>query len=164
VKKTKYIFLSLLFIWLCLPAVGKPKPVSERKRQEQIYFFHEGKKRTIFGDIKTAVYCFRRAAKADPYCDACYYELASIAAATNQMADAILFSRQAYDLDTTNAWYALRLAQLLALSGKLDNSQTYYERAIALNPKLQEAYIELMLVYDNSRSANAYALSAKFWR
>ncbi len=127
---------------------GERKPVSERKRQEQIYFFHEGKKRATFGDIDNAAYCFRRAIKSDPYCDACYYELASLAAAGKQLDEALSYSRSAYVLDTANVWYSLRLAQLLALAGKLELAASYYEKTLALNPKLQEAYGELLLIYD----------------
>ncbi len=164
-KRTKHILLLLLVALFCMPTAfakdkqplvptGERKPISERKRQEQIYFFHEGKKRLTFNDNKNAEYCFRRALKSDPYCDACYYELANMATAAKQIDEAIDFSRAAYELDSFNVWYALRLGQLLALNGDLENAESYYERAIDLNPKLQEAYAELMLIYDKEKKYN----------
>ena len=152
-KNVKYIFFLLLFGLLCAPAAfakrkQSPVAVSERKRQEQIYFFHEGKKYMAFGNAKNAAYCFKRALKADSYCDACYYELANIAVAVKQFDDVLTYLRAAYALDSANVWYSLRLAQQLAMSERFVEAEAYYEKAIALNPQLQEAYVELMLVYD----------------
>ncbi|MDR2938552.1 MAG: tetratricopeptide repeat protein, partial [Prevotellaceae bacterium] len=170
-KKLKHIFLLLLLLFslavfakakqpknenavVKIPSFSEKtecKPISERKRQEQIYFFHEGKKRTTFNDIKGAVYCYQRAIKADPCCDACFYELAKIAVATNQNEKAIALLQTAYRLDTANVWYAFHLAQQLAVSENFAEATACYEKSIALNPKLQEAYVELMLVYDREK-------------
>ncbi len=153
-KKVNYILLPLVFGLLCVTtalAKNERKPLSERKQQERVYFFHEGKKRSTFGDIKGAVYCFRRAIKADSYCDACYYELASIAVDEKQPTDALEFMQAAYALDSTNVWYTLRLGQLLVLNNQLATAESYYEKVLALNPKLQEAYAELMFVYDKEK-------------
>lgn len=151
-KKILYILLPLLLGALCLPvAAAERKPLPERKQQERVYFFHEGKRRAVFGDGKGAAYCFGRALRADPDCDACHYELAGLAAAANRSGDAIAYARAAFALDTGNVWYALRVAQLLALAERYAEAQVYYEKTLALNPRLQDAYAELLMVYDRGK-------------
>jgi tetratricopeptide (TPR) repeat protein len=161
-KILKYILLPLLSGLMCtgsafaegrqsLVPAGERKALTERKQQERIYFFHEGKKRVTFGDMKGAAYCFRRAIKADPYCDACYFELANIAVDMKQPADALELLQAAYALDSANVWYTLRLGQLLALNNELTKAEVYYEKVLTLNPNLQKAYAELMFIYDKEK-------------
>ncbi|MDR0415077.1 MAG: tetratricopeptide repeat protein [Prevotellaceae bacterium] len=134
---------------LPVPPSGKRKAVSERKRMEQIYFFSEGKKRLFYGDASGAAYCFDRAIKSDPYCDACYYELSNAYAMTNQLPEAVQLARSAYALDSGNVWYVLRLAQFCARSGNSLDAQHFFEKAIAENPQITEAYYSLLAVYDS---------------
>jgi tetratricopeptide (TPR) repeat protein len=113
---------------------------------EQIYFFCEGKKRLLYGDTKGAAYCFEQAIKADPYCDACYYELSSTYALTNQLPEARQLAEAAYMLDSANVWYTLHLARLCASTGV--EAQHFFKKAIAQNPRLTEAYHGLLKIYD----------------
>jgi tetratricopeptide (TPR) repeat protein len=155
--------LLLFFLTLAMPAAvgakaklpappaGERKVVPERKRMEQIYFFGEGKKLLLHGDANGAAYCFGRAIKADPYCDACYYELSNTYALANQLPEALALAQSAYTLDSANVWYTLRLAQLHAGSNNNPEAQLLFEKAIAQNPKITEAYYDLLTIYDKRR-------------
>jgi tetratricopeptide (TPR) repeat protein len=131
------------------PPEGKRKAVSERRRMEQIYFFGEGKKRLFYGDTDGAAYCLGRAIKSDPYCDACYYELANAYALASQLPEAIQLARSAYKLDSANVWYTLRLAQLYASNGSSLEAQQFFETAIAQAPRIMDAYYGLLAIYDS---------------
>jgi tetratricopeptide (TPR) repeat protein len=128
------------------PPAGERKAVSERKRMEQIYYFCEGKKRLLYGDTQSAAYCFEQAIKADPYCDACYYELSNTYTVANQLGEARLLAQSAYALDSANVWYTLRLAQLCAGTGA--DAQPFFKKVIAQNPQITEAYHGLLMFYD----------------
>jgi tetratricopeptide (TPR) repeat protein len=151
-KNIPYLFLLIFAVPVAIeaklptPPAGERRVVSERKRMEQIYFFCEGKKLLLYGDANSSAYCFERAIKADPYCDACYYELSGIYALARQLPEARLLAKAAYNLDSTNAWYTLRLAQLHA--GVDANAQYFFQKAIAQNPQAGEAYYGLLAVYD----------------
>jgi tetratricopeptide (TPR) repeat protein len=151
-KNIPYLFFLIFAIPVAIgaklptPPAGERKVVSERKRMEQIYFFCEGKKRLVYGDANSAAYCFEQAIKADPYCDACYYELSGIYALARQLPEARSLAKSAYSLDSANGWYTLRLAQLHSSADP--NAQHFFQKAIAQNPQATEAYYGLLAVYD----------------
>lgn len=129
------------------PPSGKRKTVPERKRMKQIFFFCEGKRLLLYGDVNNAAYCFEQAIKADPYCDACYYELSNTYTLSGRLTEARRLAQSAYTLDSANAWYTLRLAQLCASTG-LD-AQHLFKKAIGQNPQIMEAYHALLNIYDD---------------
>lgn len=131
------------------PPEGARKAVSERKRMNQIFFFCEGKKRILFGDLSNAAYCFKQAIKADPYCDACYYELANAYALSNRLAEARQLAEAAYKLDSANVWYTLCLARLCARTGV--DAEYLFRKTVAQNPQTVEAYHALLTIYDARR-------------
>jgi tetratricopeptide (TPR) repeat protein len=131
---------------------GEQKPVSEQNRMKQAYYFFEGKKRIVFSDYENAATCFERAIKADPYCDACYYELSQIYAERGRTEEAVSLSHSAYGLDTANVWYALQLARLLVLQQKVGEAEEMYSLCIQKNPQLREAYIEVLMLYDQQNA------------
>ncbi|MDR2814464.1 MAG: tetratricopeptide repeat protein [Prevotellaceae bacterium] len=128
------------------PPAGERKVVPERRRMEQIYFFCEGKKRLLLGETNDAAYCFEKAIKADPYCDACYYELSNIYALANRPVEARQLAKAAYMLDSANVWYTLHLAQLCADAGA--DARYFFKKTIAQNPQIAEAYYGLLTLYD----------------
>jgi tetratricopeptide (TPR) repeat protein len=151
--------ILLAFLCLALPALAKDsllpapstgarKPLSERRQVERYYYFDEGKKRLIYGDYNAAIYCFERTAKADPHCDAAYYELSKIYASAAHFNEALTYALYAYNLDTLNVWYALLLAELYANVDRFGEAQSLLERAYADHPKNMDALQILLDVYD----------------
>ncbi|MDR0567026.1 MAG: tetratricopeptide repeat protein [Prevotellaceae bacterium] len=120
--------------------------MSEHKRMKQIFFFCEGKRRLLYGDAGSAAYCFEQAIKADPYCDACYYELSNAYALRGRLPEARRLAEAAYALDSANVWYTLHLAQLCANTGA--DAQHFFRKTIAQNPQIAEAYHALLAIYD----------------
>jgi tetratricopeptide (TPR) repeat protein len=130
------------------PPAGTRKPLSERKQVERYYYFDEGKKRLIYGDYNAAIYCFERTVKADPHCDAAYYELAKIYAAAAHFDAALTYAQYAYKLDTANVWFALLLAELYANTDQFREAKSLLEHAYAAHPSNMDALQILMDVYD----------------
>ncbi|GHT68871.1 hypothetical protein FACS189452_09170 [Bacteroidia bacterium] len=128
------------------------KPISEWRRFQQTQFFHEGKKQAVFGDADRAYTSFKVALLADRYCDACYYELASLYINRLNFGEALTASANAYRLDTANYWYAIRYAKLLATTRQYDAAEKMYWQCLAQQPKQMETYQDLLSLYEQQQN------------
>lgn len=156
----KILILVFLFIAV-IPVTAKirlpiapdkePLQISEKKRGEQVYYLHKGIKYSYGGNERKAVECFRKAIKADPYCDACYYEWAGIYLNHKRYDEALSLTESAYKIDSSNIWYGLRLALIHAMQNNYDEAEKIYAACLRQDPQQREIYIYLLMIYDKNQ-------------
>lgn len=78
------------------------------------------------GDMKNAHTLLKQAATLDPENDAIYYYLGYVAVEANDADAALENFGKAYELDSANVWYAMRLASICAMVGKTDKAERIY--------------------------------------
>lgn len=79
------------------------------------------------GDTAKAGELLKQACALDPENDAVYYYLGYMAVDANDAAGAVSNFSKAYELDSTNVWYALRLASIYAAVGKTEQAERMYD-------------------------------------
>jgi Tfp pilus assembly protein PilF len=153
-KRTSLIYIALLTICIAPPidAHSQRKPVAAWRQWLQSQYFFDGKQQQLFGSTNRAQKCFKLALLADPYCDACHYELSSIYADKRDYHAAANAAGKAYMLDTTNYWYILNYAKLLLVTGNADKSEQLYWKCLAQKPRMDELYSELLELYGMQRN------------
>jgi predicted Zn-dependent protease len=130
-----------------IKAPEQRRPISEWRRTQQIHYFNEGKRQQLFGSGDRAFTCFKFALWADPYCDACYYEMSSLYITQQNYKQAAIAAKNAYLLDTTNYWYTQHCAKLLFVTGDTEAADKLYWKCLAQKPKNPELYEELLDLY-----------------
>ncbi|MDR0419753.1 MAG: tetratricopeptide repeat protein [Prevotellaceae bacterium] len=154
--------MILVFLFIAvIPVIGKVKlpvapderflQISEKERIEQVYYLHQGIKYSYGGDERRATECYRRAIKADPYCDACYYKWAGIYLDHEQYDEALSLAKSAYRIDSSNIWYGLRVALLYAMQNNYNEAERVYTACLKQDPQQREIYIYLLMVYDKKK-------------
>ncbi|MDQ3050297.1 MAG: tetratricopeptide repeat protein [Bacteroidota bacterium] len=112
------------------PAVSKTeKGKRELTEEEQInlrYLFVNANKEKILGNKDKAADLFAQCIRIDGSNHAAMYELALIYAEQKKINDALFFARSAYQLDATNTWYRLFLAELLMAAKKGSEGEAMY--------------------------------------
>ena len=78
------------------------------------------------GDMKGAGNLLQQAGKLDPDNDAVYYYMGYLAVEANDARGAVENFEKAYALDSTNRWYATRLASIYAAVGRTEQAERMY--------------------------------------
>lgn len=117
--------LATYFIILCVFASTAASARTESQlKAETLYLqalelYHKG-------EVKLAGDLLDKAAELDPSNDAVHYYRGYVAAAANDASGALKRFSTAYGLDSTNVWYAMRLAHLCSLTGQEDRADSLY--------------------------------------
>jgi tetratricopeptide (TPR) repeat protein len=153
----KIIILAVALLHLCsdnmwakmkLVDASKRKQVSEWRQNQQTNYFYEGKQHLLVGDARKAYKSFSIALWADPYCDACYYEISGL---LRKPSEAVVAAENAYRLDTTNYWYIERCANLFAQADRYADAEQFYWKCLAIKPRNADVYEELSQLYMRGR-------------
>ncbi|MBE9511022.1 MAG: tetratricopeptide repeat protein [Bacteroidetes bacterium] len=100
----------------------------EETDTEYKYFFAEGIKQKMLGNIGQAARYFEKAMKLNKKSSAACYELSSIYTITGNYNEAIKYARRAEKLDEKNIWYKLHLANLYHITKEVDSTIVIYEK------------------------------------
>jgi tetratricopeptide (TPR) repeat protein len=111
----------------------------------------EAKKEALFGNLEKGIQKFNDLIKIYPSCDAAYYELAKISDSKGLIYQSINQLKKAYQIDSTNKWYAQALAQLYQATGKYDSTTLIYINLIKQFPNNPDYYYNLSnnYIYSN---------------
>ncbi len=103
------------------------------------------------GDVKVAGNLLQQAGKLDPDNDAVYYYLGYLAVEANDARGAVENFEKAYALDSTNVWYATRLASIYAAVGKMEQAEHMYISLRAKRPGDSNVLSALSDIYMRQR-------------
>jgi tetratricopeptide (TPR) repeat protein len=113
-------------------------PLVQEEQNRFQYFFVEGLKQKMLGNLQEAIRLFSGCLELDPNSAAVMYELALIHASNNDLTSATLLLEKAISLNEQNKWYKILLAQIYQQMRKYDQAAELYDDLGVLEPENQE--------------------------
>ena len=99
------------------------------------YAFMEGIRYKVLGDFKSALSYFDQCMKIDNKSAAVRYELASILVLTDNLDIPLKLMREAVELESSNIWYKILLANILEKKSMIDQACVVYDELIKQYPE-----------------------------
>jgi tetratricopeptide (TPR) repeat protein len=149
----KNIFNCVLLCLLLLAGCKSSQPsassdkhsstsLSDAQKAEVTNLFFNANKEKILGNSELAASLFSEVIRKDPGNAASMYELANIYLDQKKYADALFFSKSAYQIDRFNSWYALSYADVLQKNRKLSEAADVLARLVQDFPDKTDYYFE----------------------
>ncbi len=114
------------------------------------YFFAEGVKQKMLGELQLAERHFHTAVRFNKESSAAFYELSSIYTITGNVSEAIKYAVKAEKMDEENIWYKLHLANLYHINRQKDNTIKIYEKINAKYPERSDLAFNLSKLYEEN--------------
>lgn len=144
-KLGRLLFIFLLLLCSVQVFADKKKvvePVLEGEAKLQFdYAFMEGVRCKILGDLKSAIACFDQCMKIYNRSAVVRYELSSILVLGNDYNLPLQLMREAVELEPTNIWYNLLLANILQKKSMIEEACKVYDNLILLHPDREDFYV-----------------------
>ncbi len=109
--------------------------LTEQKRLEFDYAFHEGEKALALGEYEKAISWFAACLKLDKTSAVVRYELANIYISQENFNSALELARGAVALQPKNMWYQIQLAGIFKAKGMIDQACGVYEKLAVQFPE-----------------------------
>lgn len=152
-KKTLQIFLLVILAFSASTADAQRKrkkkdkgPSYQESRQITALFF-EASKQKMLGNFEEAAGAYHECIKIDPKHATSYYELANLLTVKDQLFDALPFALRAYELDPSNQWYLLFLADIHMGLNDHESASRLYEELTKRFPENVDYQYELATTY-----------------
>ena len=117
-------------------AYTKKDPTLLQQRSDSLFFAAQRSK--MLGDYKTAITQFSDYLRLNRQNPTVYYELARLFMEVNNPAYALGFARRAANMDTTNRWFQLALADALGINNQFDSAAAVYARLSRQYPESED--------------------------
>lgn len=118
------------------------EPTLEGEAKVQFdYAFMEGVRCKVLGDLKSAIAYFDQCMKIYNKSAAVRYELSSILVLGEDYTLPLQLMREAVELEPTNIWYNLLLANILQRKSMIEEACKVYDKLILLHPEREDFYI-----------------------
>lgn len=114
--------------------------LTEQKRLEFDYAFHEGEKALALGEYEKAISWFAACLKLDKTSAVVRYELANIYISQENFNSALELARGAVALQPKNMWYQIQLAGIFKAKGMIDQACGVYEKLAVQFPERDDFY------------------------
>ena len=114
--------------------------LTEQKRLEFDYAFHEGEKALVLGEYEKAISWFATCLKLDNTSAVVRYELANIYLSQENFNAALELARKAVALQPKNMWYQVQLAGIYKSKGMIDQACGVYDDLAKQFPKRDDFY------------------------
>lgn len=118
-----------------------------KKDTEYKYYFVEGVKQKMLGNLGQAKGYFEKALSLNTESSAACYELSSIYTITGDYNNAIEYARRAEILSGENIWYKLHLANLYHITKEVDSTIVIYEKIHEIFPDRNDLAFNLSELY-----------------
>jgi pentatricopeptide repeat protein len=125
----------------------KDKGPSYAESRQITALFFEASKQKMLGNFEDAAGAYHECLKIDPKHAASYYELANLLTLNNKVEDALPFALRAYELDPSNQWYTLFLADIYMGLNDYKSASKLYEELTERFPKNVDFRFELATTY-----------------
>jgi len=127
---------------------GNTKIEEIKKRDtEYKYYFVEGVKQKMLGNLGQAVGYFEKALTLNAKSSAASYELSGIFTLTGKYNKAIEYAKRAEQIDEENIWYKLHLANLYHITKNIDSTIVVYEKIYEKFPDRNDLAFNLSELY-----------------
>ncbi len=121
--------------------------VSEHDKLKSTTLLIEASKEKMLENWMNAIALYSEALKHNPENDAAAFELAKIHASNNYFDDAYKYANIALDIDPKNRYYALLLADIYVLKGRLKDAAIVHQRVADMYPKDLSLQFSLLNTY-----------------
>ena len=129
---------------------SKSKLAPEEQVQKKIgnnAMLIKAKKEALIGNINGAQEMFRRYTANYPHDPVGFFELGRIEAMQKNYFEAISLTKQAVELDPSNIWYSLFLAELDQMIGNIPDAVKIYETIVEKYPENLDYFYQLAALY-----------------
>ncbi len=116
--------------------------LTDVQKAEVTTVFFNATKEKILGNFANAATLYSEVIRKDPSNAASMYELANIYVEQKKYADALFFSKSAYNIDKDNTWYALAYSDILQKNKKFAESAQVLEKMVRDSPDRPDFYYE----------------------
>lgn len=135
------LFLAILILTgIFLSKAGYPQQ-TELKTNPSLLI--DAKKLIISGSIKDAEGLLREYIDRYNEDPVGFFELSKILASQQSFEESLIYAEKAYELDKTNIWYQLFLAETYKLTHDYEGALKIYEEIVATNPDNLDYYYQL---------------------
>ena len=132
-------------------------PTLIQQRSDSLFFAAQRSK--MLGDYKTAITQFSDYLRLNRQNSTVYYELARLFMEVNNPAYALGFARRAANMDTTNRWFQLTLADALGMNNQFDSAAAVYARLSRQYPESEDyLFNKAMLLSKAGKTDDALAV------
>ena len=139
------LFLTILILTGVFPSrTGYPQQ-TEFKTNPSLLI--DAKKLIINGSVKDAEGLLREYVDRYNEDPVGFFELSKILAGQQSYQEALIYAEKAYELDKTNIWYQLFLAETYQLTQDYNGALKIYEEIVATNPDNLDYYYQLAALY-----------------
>jgi tetratricopeptide (TPR) repeat protein len=149
-KFSKIIFIALIALPICTIAQKNKKTedegISEKELKAEAYFV-EGMKYYIAETYDKAIPLFKKAAEGNPASSGTNYMLAKSFLASNDLANASVYSEKALKTDEDNKYYRKFLGEIYTKQKRYKEAATMYEKLADKFPSDVDNYLDLSNVY-----------------
>jgi len=114
--------------------------LTEEKRLEFDFAFHEGEKSLVLGEYEKAISWFATCLKLDNTSAVARYELANIYLGKENLNSALQLAREAVALQPKNMWYQVQLAGIYKSKGMIEQACEVYDNLASQFPKRNDFY------------------------
>jgi len=114
--------------------------LTEEKRLEFDFAFHEGEKALVLGEYEKAISWFVTCIKLDNTSAVARYELANIYIGKENLNSALALAREAVALQPQNMWYQVQLAGIYKSKGMIEQACEVYANLANQFPKRNDFY------------------------
>lgn len=128
-----------------------PQKSGTTPREQFKSLFHEAMSEKMIGHYDRATTLFEQCLILEPQNAAVHFALADLYEVLGNLPKAIQAANTAYDLDKTNKWYGLKVAQLYFKTGDFEKSASFFEIAITEEEKSLELKYQFAEALINSR-------------
>jgi len=156
--KRKALSLIGIIIFGLLVSCGNSKEAPTPKQpveDEYRVSFHEAMREKMRGNFDLSVELFQKCLSLNPNSDAAHFALSDLYQSLGEHSKIIFHAQSAFDLDNTNKWYILRLADLYFIEGNYHKSASFFEMVIEdeKNIDLKFKYAEALIYSTNYKRA-----------
>jgi len=149
------LFLTILILMgIFLSKTGysqQTEAEKDRQKKEELKtnpsVLIDAKKLIISGSIKDAEGLLREYVDRYPKDPVGFFELSKILAGQEAYQESLIYAEKVYELDKTNIWYQLFLAETYQLTHDYEGALTIYEEIVATNPDNLDYYYQLAALY-----------------
>ena len=142
---TKFLLILLLGAVLTPSAtLSAQSPQSSRAKEA---YFIDGLRYYQLGEFTKSQQNLEKVVALEPNNDAAHFYLANISLRNREEQKAELYIKKAIEIDSTNYWYRLRLAQLYLASERVELAINVYEDLKRLHPKKYDLYYDMVNIY-----------------
>ena len=139
------VFLSTTTYSQDIEIEGDKRKKEEPKTNPSVLI--DAKKLIISGNSKDAEGLLREYVNRYREDPAGFFELSKVLSGQQSYQESLIFAEKAYELDNTNIWYQLFLAETYQLTHDYEGAMNIYEEIVATNPDNLDYYYQLAALY-----------------